>query len=149
MRLIITYFIGLTFGVGIMMSGMANPAKVINFFDVAGTWDPSLIFVMGGALITTFIGYRIVFGRSQPLMDTGYHLPTSRRLDGRLIGGSALFGIGWGIAGFCPGGALPALGTGVTEVFIFCGALIAGILLARSIIKVRAERAAASMGAAE
>ena len=131
MKLVVTYLIGLVFGVGISISGMANPAKVLNFFDIAGSWDPSLIFVMGGAVVVTFIGYRLVFGRPEPVMDTKFHLPTNRAIDIRLIGGSAVFGIGWGIAGFCPGGAIPALGTGRWEVFLFTGALLAGVLLAR------------------
>ena len=131
MKLIATYLIGVLFGVGISLSGMANPAKVLNFFDIAGSWDPSLILVMGGALVTTFIGHRLVFGRAAPLFAPDFNLPTSRTLDARLIGGSAVFGIGWGIAGFCPGGALPALGTGRWEVFAFTIALIAGIFLAR------------------
>jgi uncharacterized membrane protein YedE/YeeE len=112
MRFVLIYLIGVIFGTGIVLSGMANPAKVINFFDIAGTWDPSLAFVMGGALITTAIGYRLVLGRARPIFDGRFNLPTARNLDARLIGGSAIFGIGWGIAGFCPGGALPALGTG-------------------------------------
>ena len=131
MKLIATYFIGLIFGVGISISGMANPAKVLNFFDIAGTWDPSLIFVMGGALITTFIGYRLVFGRAAPVMAGKFSLPTSRVVDAKLVGGSAVFGVGWGIAGFCPGGALPALGTGRWEVFAFVAAVVVGILLAK------------------
>src|SRR6056297_2418228 len=126
MRLIATYLIGLVFGVGISISGMVNPAKVLNFFDFAGSWDPSLIFVMGGALVTTFIGYRLVFGRSRPLLAQRFALPGNTRIDAQLIGGSATFGIGWGIAGFCPGGALPALGTGRLEVFAFIGAVIGG-----------------------
>jgi hypothetical protein len=141
MRLLATYLIGLIFGVGISISGMANPAKVLNFFDIAGTWDPSLIFVMGGALVTTFIGYRIVFGRSAPMFEPGFSLPGNSRIDARLIGGSAVFGIGWGIAGFCPGGALPALGTGRWEVFAFTAALIAGIILARFIQSIGIPRA--------
>lgn len=131
MRLFILLLIGIIFGTGISMSGMANPAKVINFFDIAGSWDPSLAFVMGGALVVTLIGYRFVLGRSAPIFDGAFHLPTARDIDLRLVGGSALFGVGWGIAGFCPGGALPALGTGVPDVFIFTAALIGGILLAK------------------
>ncbi|UWQ97266.1 YeeE/YedE family protein [Rhodobacteraceae bacterium M385] len=133
MRLIIAYAIGIIFGVGISISGMANPAKVLNFFDVAGTWDPSLIFVMGGALVTTFIGYKLVFGRSAPLFGSAFLLPERRDIDLPLVGGSAVFGIGWGIAGFCPGGALPALGTGRWEVFAFTGALGLGIIVARRV----------------
>lgn len=141
MKLISTYLIGLVFGVGISISGMANPAKVLNFFDVAGTWDPSLILVMGGALVTTFIGYRIVLGRKEPLFEVRFSLPNARNIDARLIGGSAVFGVGWGIAGFCPGGALPALGTGRWEVFAFTAALVVGILIAKFIQSIGASRA--------
>ena len=131
MRLVSAYLIGLLFGLGIVISGMANPAKVLNFFDLAGTWDPSLVLVMGGALITTFIGYRFVLKRDEPLLGERFLVPTSTRIDARLVGGSALFGLGWGIAGFCPGGALPALGTGRTEVITFVAALVVGILATR------------------
>ncbi len=133
MRIIISYLIGLIFGVGISISGMANPAKVLNFFDIAGAWDPSLAFVMGGALAVTFVGYRVVLRRPAPIMGDRFQIPTKRDFDLPLIGGSALFGVGWGIAGFCPGGALPALGTGRTEVFVFVAALIAGIIAAKFI----------------
>ncbi len=133
MRLISAFIVGLIFGIGIAVSGMINPAKVLNFFDVAGTWDPSLIFVMGGALITTFIGYRIVLRRPAPLIEERFQLPVSTAIDVRLIGGSAVFGLGWGIAGFCPGAALPALGSGKGEVFAFVAALMAGIWVARMI----------------
>lgn len=131
MKLFLTYLTGVIFGVGICVSGMANPAKVLNFFDVFGTWDPSLILVMGGALVTTYIGYKLVFGLSAPFFEPSFRLPSSGRIDAKLVCGSALFGIGWGIAGFCPGGALPALGTGRWEVFAFVAALITGILGAR------------------
>lgn len=140
MKLFAFYIIGVIFGVGISISGMANPAKVLNFFDIAGAWDPSLIFVMGGALVTTFVGYKLVFGRTAPLFEDRFHLPTSRTIDAKLIGGSAVFGIGWGIAGFCPGGALPALGTGRWEVFAFTAALIAGILLAKALMSAATQR---------
>jgi uncharacterized membrane protein YedE/YeeE len=133
MRLVISYLIGLVFGVGISISGMANPAKVLNFFDVAGSWDPSLAFVMGGALIVTAVGYRFVLRRPAPMLATGFQLPTRRDLDLPLISGSAVFGIGWGIAGFCPGGALPALGTGRSEVLLFVAALLAGIIVAKAL----------------
>lgn len=140
MRLITAYLVGLVFGIGISISGMANPAKVLNFFDVAGTWDPSLAFVMGGALIVTFIGYRFVLKRPTPLMSGSFQLPTRRDLDLPLLGGSAVFGIGWGIAGFCPGGALPALGTGNSDVFVFVAALIAGIYAAKTVQNMRARQ---------
>lgn len=133
MRLIPAFLVGLVFGTGIALSGMANPAKVLNFFDILGTWDPSLAFVMGGALAVTFAGYRLVLGRPAPVLDVKFHLPTARQIDARLVGGAAVFGIGWGIAGVCPGGALPALGTGTPGIFIFVAALVAGILIARAL----------------
>lgn len=142
MRLIGSYLIGLVFGIGISISGMANPAKVTNFFDFAGIWDPSLAFVMGGALIVAFFGYRYVLRQPSPFADVKFHLPTSRTLDVKLLGGSAVFGIGWGIAGFCPGGALPAIGTGRTEVFVFVGAMLAGIATAKVLHSVFAPKPA-------
>lgn len=131
MRFVITYAIGLIFGLGIILGGMANPAKVLNFFDIAGTWDPSLAFVMGSTLGVTAMGYRVVLRRPAPRLAEVFHLPTLVRLDAPLIAGSAAFGVGWGLAGFCPGGALPAIGTFDSNVLIFVGAMIAGILAAR------------------
>ncbi|MBW4706280.1 YeeE/YedE family protein [Roseobacter sp. YSTF-M11] len=128
MRNILTLLIGVVFGTGIALSGMANPAKVLNFFDIAGTWDPSLAFVMGGALIVTFIGYRFVLKRDHPVYEPAFDIPTKKTLDARLLTGAGIFGIGWGIAGFCPGGALPALGTANPKVILFVAALIAGML---------------------
>ncbi len=144
MRLLSTYLIGLLFGLGIAISGMANPAKVLNFFDFFGTWDPSLIFVMGGALLVTFIGYRLVLQRQAPILAERFQLPTNTAFDAPLLGGSTLFGVGWGIAGFCPGGALPALGTGRGEVFLFVAALITGILLTRFVRIVWQNRSSAA-----
>lgn len=144
MPVLAAYVIGLIFGTGIALSGMANPAKVLNFFDVAGSWDPSLIFVMGGALAVTFIGYRLVLKRPAPLLAQAFQVPTSRLIDGKLLGGSAVFGIGWGLSGFCPGGALPALGTGSTDVFIFVAAMLAGIAIAKTIMASRSPSAPAA-----
>lgn len=131
MRWLAVYLIGLVFGLGISLSGMANPAKVLNFFDVAGSWDPSLAFVMGGAVLITFIGYRLVLERQAPVCDSRFHLPSNSRIDARLVGGALVFGIGWGLAGFCPGGSLPVVSTGRFEVLLFVAALIAGIVLTR------------------
>jgi uncharacterized membrane protein YedE/YeeE len=133
MRLLSAFTVGLIFGVGIAISGMINPAKVLNFFDIAGTWDPSLIFVMGGALVTTFVGYRFVLRRDRPVIEERFQLPSARDIDARLVGGSAVFGVGWGIAGFCPGAAVPALGSGKAEVAGFVVALLAGLWVARMI----------------
>ena len=137
MRLLTALLIGLIFGLGISVSGMINPAKVLNFFDLAqiraGTWDPSLAFVMAGALAVAIPGYRLVFARPAPAFEDRFQLPDTRVIDRRLILGSATFGIGWGIAGFCPGGALPAIGSGDPVVFLFLAALIGGLLVARAL----------------
>lgn len=126
--------IGILFGLGITVSGMINPAKVLNFFDLAGNWDPSLAFVMGGGLVTALIGYRLVFGRLKaPLFAAEFSPRAAAGIDLRLIGGAAVFGIGWGIAGFCPGGAIPALGLLNIQTVIFVAAVIAGIVLARAV----------------
>lgn len=134
--------IGLVFGAGIAMSGMANPAKVLNFFDVFGTWDPSLALVMAVALVVTAIGYRFVLKRTRPVLEAKFHVPSNRKLDAPLIAGSAAFGIGWGITGFCPGGAIPALGLGEPSAWIFVGAMLAGIAAARTISVTLQQRAA-------
>jgi uncharacterized protein len=132
MKLISAFLIGSLFGLGIIIGGMGNPAKIMNFFDVAGTFDPSLIFVMGGALITTFMGYRIVFAqRKRPLIGTAFQVPKKADIDAPLIAGAALFGVGWGITGFCPGGSIPAVALGEPSVFIFIAAMAVGITLAR------------------
>ncbi|MBK0328072.1 YeeE/YedE family protein [Rhodobacteraceae bacterium F11138] len=131
---------GLVFGTGIAISGMMDPAKVLNFFDLAGAWDPSLAFVMGGALVVTFIGYRLVWRRDAPLLGGRFQVPAGTKIDMKLVGGSALFGIGWGIAGFCPGAAIPALGTGRWEVALFLAAVILGFWLRRVIAPLQPSR---------
>lgn len=133
MKLPIAYLVGLIFGLGISMSGMANPAKVINFFDLAGHWDPSLAFVMGGGVVVTFFGYRWALSKTKPLFESKFSMPTRTDIDKKLVVGSLIFGTGWGIAGFCPGGALPALGTGHPTVILFVAALVAGIYLTRKL----------------
>lgn len=131
MRIAYAYAIGVIFGLGIAISGMISPAKVLNFFDVAGNWDPSLALVMAGALLVAAPGYRLVLARNKPVSGSRFHLPGTSLIDAKLIGGSAVFGVGWGIAGFCPGAALPALGTARLDVFIFVAAMVAGIAIAR------------------
>lgn len=132
-RMITALLIGLVFGTGIALSGMINPAKVLNFFDVAGTWDPSLAFVMGGALIVTAIGYRLVLKNPAPLLDTAFHLPARKDINLPLLAGAGLFGVGWGIAGFCPGGSIPALGLGEPAAMIFVASMVCGIAVTRLI----------------
>ena len=131
MRILSALVIGLIFGLGISISGMANPAKVLNFFDIFGTWDPSLAFVMAGALAVNIPGYRLAFRRPAPVIEPRFQLPDKRVVDRRLVLGSATFGIGWGIAGFCPGGALPVISTLEPGVLLFVAALIVGMLFAR------------------
>ncbi len=133
MKLIFSFMTGIVFGTGIAISGMIDPAKVLNFFDVAGTWDPSLAFVMFGALMATGVGYRLVWRRGTPVFGDRFEIPTARHIDRKLVGGSALFGIGWGIAGFCPGAAIPALGTGRWEVALFLLAVMVGFVLRRMV----------------
>lgn len=127
MRLVLSYLAGLIFSVGISVSGMINPAKVLNFFDIAGHWDPSLAFVMGGALAVTSLGYGFLFRRQRPVFASSYNLPDTQLINARLLGGAALFGIGWGIAGFCPGGALPALGAFNLQAGLFVIATLSGM----------------------
>ncbi len=131
MQVLAAGIVGIIFGVGILLSGMSNPAKVLNFFDVAGTWDPSLAFVMASAVVVTAVGYKLVLGLKQPLLAETFHLPMSKIIDAKLIGGSAVFGIGWGLSGFCPGGLVPVLAIGRLEPLIFFAGLIGGLLVAR------------------
>src|SRR4051794_8297507 len=103
-KLVSAFLIGSLFGIGIAISGMANPTKVFNFFDIFGAWDPSLAFVMGGGLVVAFAGYRLLFAaRPAPVLEEEFSFPAKKRIDAELLGGAAIFGVGWGIAGFCPG----------------------------------------------
>jgi uncharacterized membrane protein YedE/YeeE len=142
LKIVSSLIIGAVFGTGIAISGMGNPAKVINFFDIAGSFDPSLIFVMASALVVTTLGYRWVFRtRSTPVCAAGFDLPASRQIDLPLVAGSAVFGIGWGITGFCPGGVIPMLGLGNAEAPVFILSMVAGITIART-LRQRATRLA-------
>ncbi len=130
LRTIVTAFAaGLIFGLGLTISGMINPEKVLNFLDLFGTWDPSLAFVMAGALIVTSIGYRIAFGRGTPLLEAAFHLPTKKDVDGRLLSGSALFGVGWGLGGYCPGPGIAGIGLGALEAAAFVAAMGLGMVI--------------------
>jgi uncharacterized protein len=128
-RMIVALFAGALFGLGLAVSGMTNPAKIIGFLDVAGEWDPTLAFVMGGALLVTIPAFRLILGRPRPILADGFALPTKSALDGRLLGGAALFGVGWGLSGFCPGPAVAALVTGLAPVFAFVAAMMVGMVL--------------------
>ncbi|OHZ00453.1 DUF6691 family protein [Salinicola sp. LHM] len=131
MKMLAGYLAGLLFGLGLAISGMTDPARVLGFLDVAGAWDPALIFVLGGAVITTFIGYRFVWRRQMPLFESRFQLPTRRNLDTRLLGGAALFGIGWGLSGYCPGPAVASLAGLSWPLALFLIAMVAGWWLAR------------------
>jgi uncharacterized membrane protein YedE/YeeE len=118
---------GLIFGLGLIISGMADPAKVQGFLDLAGKWDPSLAFVMGGAIGVGVIAFALARRRSVSILGAAMRLPNSREIDRRLVGGSVVFGIGWGVAGFCPGPGLVALGMGETKALVFVAAMLAGM----------------------
>ncbi len=133
LRLVVALFSGALFGLGLAVSGMADPAKVIGFLDVAGDWDPTLAFVMGGAILVAVPAFRLVFKRPRPVLSGDFELPTKKEVDARLLGGSALFGVGWGLSGFCPGPAVvalvPALVTGIVPVFAFVIAMVVGMAI--------------------
>jgi len=141
MRQAVNLLAGVIFGLGLLISGMANPAKVQNFLDLAGTFDPSLIFVMAGAVAVTFVGYRLVLRRPKPVLAERFYLPASDIIDGRLILGAALFGIGWALSGFCPGPAIVSLPLLAKGTLIFLPAMLAGIGLARLLSQAMAPRA--------
>lgn len=123
------YLIGVLFGIGLIISGMSNPKKILNFLDLAGNWDPSLIFVMGGAILVGLAGFYLVSKRSEAFFGGALHIPTRRDISKPLIIGSLIFGAGWGIAGFCPGPAIVALGAGHLKAFVFILAMLAGIAI--------------------
>ncbi|MCL5497509.1 YeeE/YedE family protein [Escherichia coli] len=129
MNLFFALLSGLLFGIGLIVSGMANPAKVIGFLDITRVWDPSLAFVMGGAISVGFFAFRIAARRKRPLCGDKMHLPTANHIDKRLVGGALLFGTGWGLAGICPGPGLVLLGAGFMQGVIFVLAMLAGMLL--------------------
>lgn len=137
---------GFLFGAGLAVSGMTNPAKVQGFLDLAGEWDPSLAFVMAGAVLSFAIGARLVQRRARPIAGASFPAPAERRIDLRLLSGAALFGIGWGLAGFCPGPAVANLGALRFEALVFVPAMIAGMWLAQR--GFGADRAPADRGRA-
>ncbi len=130
---------GLLFGIGLIGSGMANPRKVLGFLDLAGPWDPSLALVMAGAVGVGVLAFAIAGRRKRSLLGAEMRLPTVRSIDARLVGGSLLFGIGWGVAGFCPGPSLVALGAGVPKAGVFVLAMLAGMGLFEAIERLRSR----------
>ena len=129
MNRIIEFFVGLLFGIGLLVSGMTDPAKVQGFLDLAGAWDPSLAFVMGGAILVGLVAFSVAKTRTRSLLGGAMHLPTSRDIDRRLVVGSLMFGAGWGLAGFCPGPGLVAMGAGEPKAALFVAAMVGGMLL--------------------
>lgn len=127
MQIIVALFAGLVFGLGLIASGMTNPAKVLGFLDLAGRWDPSLAFVMVGAIGVGMVAFGVARRRTVSWLGLPMRMPASRDIDRRLVGGSLLFGIGWGIAGFCPGPALVAVGMGQGKALIFVAAMLVGM----------------------
>jgi hypothetical protein len=135
---LIALVIGVVFGAGLTLADMVNPQRIADFFDVFGTWDATLAFVMGGALMMAVPGFWLVRRRSAPLFDDVFHLPHVTQLDRRLILGALIFGLGWGIGGFCPGPAIAALASGLIEPVVFTVSMVGGIFLARRLVLDRA-----------
>ena len=129
MTVIVAAVVGLIFGLGLIVSGMANPQKVLGFLDLAGPWDPSLAFVMGGAVAVGLLGFALARKRERSLLGEPMQLPTRKDIDAPLLVGGALFGIGWGLAGYCPGPALVGITAGVGSAITFTLAMVAGMLL--------------------
>ena len=141
---VITAFVaGLVFGFGLIVSGMANPAKVLGFLDLAGNWDPSLAFVMAGAIAVGLLAFQTASRRKASLLGAEFRLPSSRAIDRRLVAGAVLFGAGWGVAGFCPGPAIVSLGAGEIKALVFVAAMVAGMLLFEFFERAKRARASA------
>jgi uncharacterized membrane protein YedE/YeeE len=128
-NILMALVVGLLFGIGLIVSGMTNPAKVTGFLDLAGRWDPSLAFVMGGAIAVGLVAFRLAGKRSKSLLDQPMRLPTASLIDRRLLAGSLAFGVGWGLAGYCPGPALSSLASGGAKPLIFTAAMLAGMAI--------------------
>ena len=132
MRAVLASFVaGSLFGLGLTISRMIDPAKVLGFLDVTGDWDPSLALVMAGALTVMAIAYRLVGRRGAPLFADSFNIPARRDIDGRIVSGAVIFGVGWGLVGFCPGPAISGLALGRYEVFVFVPAMLAGMAAQR------------------
>lgn len=130
---VVAFGVGVLFALGLGLSGMTQPGKVVGFLDLFGNWDPSLMFVMIGAIAVHLVSYFLIRRRSSPFLDSKWHLPTKREIDRPLLIGALLFGIGWGLAGFCPGPALTSLASLQTIPVIFVISMIAGMLLHRQV----------------
>ena len=129
MQRVIEFFIGLIFGFGLLLSGMTDPGKVQSFLDLAGQWDPSLVFVMGGGVLIGIFGFGLAKGKKASFSGTPFHWPELSHIDRSLVLGSLTFGVGWGLAGFCPGPALVSMASGEAKALVFFLAMLLGILL--------------------
>ena len=129
MQVISAFIVGLLFGIGLIVAGMTDPSKVQGFLDLAGHWNPSLAYVMGGAVLVALLAFRLAARRRTSLLGAAMHLPTSTAIDARLLLGAVAFGIGWGLAGYCPGPALASLATGNAKAWIFSAAMLAGMAI--------------------
>jgi uncharacterized membrane protein YedE/YeeE len=144
MQIVMAFVIGLVFGIGLIVAGMTDPSKVQAFLDLAGRWDPSLAFVMGGAILVGMAVFPFAARRERAILGEVMHLPTGTRIDRRLIAGSLVFGAGWGLAGFCPGPALASLASGRLEPLLFTAAMVGGMAIFEvlEMLKRRADRPA-------
>lgn len=140
MHIIMALLVGLVFGIGLIISGMTDPSKVIGFLDLAGRWDPSLGFVMGGAILVGLVAFRFAAGRDKSLLGDVMRLPTATRIDRRLVLGGLAFGTGWGLAGYCPGPALASLASGGSKPLIFAAAMIVGMAIFELLERLPARR---------
>lgn len=129
MQIVSALFVGLIFGIGLILGGMTQPAKVIGFLDLGGRWDPSLAFVMGGAMAVAAVAFRLAGARTRSLLGAPMQIPKVTRVDLPLVAGSLLFGMGWGLAGFCPGPAIVAFGSGHAEPALFVLAMLTGMAI--------------------
>jgi hypothetical protein len=141
---IVEFVVGLLFGIGLILSGMVDPGKVLGFLDLAGPWDPSLVFVMGGAILVGVFAFAVARKRTTSFLGDAMRLPTSGVIDRRLVGGGLLFGAGWGLAGFCPGPALVSLGAGQPKAAVFVVAMLAGMAVFEGLERLQLRRAAVS-----
>lgn len=133
MKNVVSLVAGVLFGFGLALAQMTDPAKILNFLDFSGTWDPTLAFVMGGAVLVTLVSFRFILRQPSPVLSPRFYVPTRGDIDARLIGGSALFGAGWGLGGFCPGPGVVALGMGLWPPVVFVAGLIGGTLIFRGL----------------
>lgn len=133
---------GLLFGIGLALSGMMNPARVLGFLDLTGHWDPTLVFVLGGAVVISALGYAVARRLGQPVFARRFEIPTAQTLDAKLLVGAGIFGVGWGLGGFCPGPALASLSLGLPKSYVFVLAMLAGMILHGAYARMRRPAAA-------